>query len=362
MAIIDDPSAFYQAALYTGNDGTQAIVNDGNSDLQPDLVIMKTRNAGDLFRLYDSVRGANNGLVPNATDLEQTVANDGLTVFGSDGFTVVAGTNFGGGDYNQGSTNYIGYQWKAGTAFSNDASSTSVGTIDSAGSVSTEAGIAIITHTGNGTANQSIAHGLGVKPDIIISKTRDTTAQGWSVFHSSLGATKHGLIDRTGAFDTGTQYYADTGPTSAVFSVGTESATNHNGAAMVHYLFANTANNSFFSSGIYVGNGNVDGPFVYTGHQPAWILLKWEGGDEGWSIYDTTRNPINGPNDAFLTIDSVSSENVNTDDLDVFSNGFKTNRAHNRANTNGSKYTWWSFAKHPKVTSQSNGSIPGTAF
>jgi len=362
MAIIDDPSAFYQAALYTGNGGTQAIVNDGNSDLQPDLVIMKTRNAGDLFRLYDSVRGANNGLVPNATDLEQTVANDGLTVFGSDGFTVVAGTNFGGGDYNQGSTNYIGYQWKAGTAFSNDASSTSVGTIDSAGSVSTEAGIAIITHTGNGTANQSIAHGLGVKPDIIISKTRDTTAQGWSVFHSSLGATKHGLIDRTGAFDTGTQYYADTGPTSAVFSVGTESATNHNGAAMVHYLFANTANNSFFSSGIYVGNGNVDGPFVYTGHQPAWILLKWEGGDEGWSIYDTTRNPINGPNDAFLTIDSVSSENVNTDDLDVFSNGFKTNRAHNRANTNGSKYTWWSFAKHPKVTSQSNGSIPGTAF
>ena len=362
MAIISDPSKFYQAALYTGNDGTQVITNNGNSDLQPDLVIMKTRNAGDLYRLYDSVRGANNGLVPNATDLEQTVANDGLTAFGSDGFTVVAGTDFGGGDYNQGSTNYIAYQWKTGTAFSNDASATGVGTIDSAGSVNTEAGIAIITHTGNGTANQTIAHGLGIKPDIIISKTRDTTAQLWSVYHSSLGATKHGGLDRDNAFDTGTQYYADTEPTSAVFSVGTEAATNNSSTNLIHYLYANTANNSFFSSGTYTGNGDVVGPYVYTGHQPAWIMLKWADGAEGWSIYDTTRNPINGPNDAFFVIDTVNAENVNTDDIDVFSNGFRTNRAHNRANADGEPYVWWSFAKHPKVTEVSNGSIPGTGF
>jgi len=362
MAIIDDPSAFYQAALYTGNDGTQAIVNGGNSDLQPDLVIMKTRNAGDLYRLYDSVRGANIGLVPNATDLEQNIANDGLTVFGSDGFTVVDGSNFGGGNYNQGSTNYVAWQWKTGTSFSNDQSSTSVGTIDSAGSVNTEAGIAVITHTGNGTANQTIAHGLGVKPDIIISKTRNASAQAWSVYHSGLGATKHGLLDRDNAVDTGTQYYADTEPTSAVFSVGTEAATNRNATNLVHYLFANTANNSFFSSGVYVGNGNVDGTFVYTGHQPAWILLKWADGAENWSIYDTTRNPINGPNDSVLVIDAVNSENVGGDDLDVFSNGFKFNRTPNRTNKHGEPYVWWSFAKHPKVTSKDNGSIPGTAF
>ena len=362
MAIIDDPSKFYQAALYTGNDGTQAITNGGNSDLQPDLVIMKTRNAGDLFRLYDSVRGANIGLVPNATDLEQNIANDGLTVFGSDGFTVVAGTNFGGGDYNQGSTNYVAWQWKCDTAFSNDASSTGVGTIDSVGKVNTEAGIAIITTTGNGEAGQSIAHGLGVKPDLIISKTRNASAQAWSVYHSNLGATKHKRLDTNAGQDTGTQYWADTEPTSTVFSVGTEGSTNRDATNFVHYLFANTANSSFFSTGIFEGNGNVDGTFVYTGHQPAWIMIKWADDAEGWSIYDTTRNPINGPNDGFFVLDAVNAENTNTEDLDVLSNGFKIRRAPNRINKNNENYLWWSFAKHPKVTSKDNGSIPGTAF
>ena len=356
MAIIDDPSAFYQAALYTGNDGTQAIVNGGNSDLQPDLVIMKTRNAGDLYRLYDSVRGANIGLVPNATDLEQNIANDGLTVFGSDGFTVVDGSNFGGGNYNQGSTNYVAWQWKAGTSFSNDQSSTSVGTIDSAGSVNTDAGFSIITFTGTGSAG-SVAHGLGVIPKLFVVKSR-SNANGWIVYHGSLGAGKAISWNLTdAAFATGSRWNS-TEPTSAVFTLGSAADVNRSSGTHVCYAFAEKQGYSHFGS--YTGNANADGPFIYTGFKPAFFIYKSSttAGEE-WKILDSKRDPINRGSQRNLNVHTNTSESDDANSIGEFvSNGVKIRSAHNNINKSGDKFIYLAFAENPLVTSKG---IPATA-
>ena len=334
MAIIDDPSVYWQMKQWTGNDGTSALTFDGNADLQADLFWLKTRNAGDLWRCYDSVRGVNIGLVLNATDAEQNVANDGITAIGSDGFTMVDGSNFGGGNYNQGSTNYIAYAWKELAGFMD-----------------------IVSYTGNATEGRTVSHSLGTVPKMMIVKNRDAAVK-WVVYHAKNTAapeTDHLILDSTAATADDNSTWNDTAPTSSVFSVGSSTSTNGNGTGYIAYLFGDT---SISKMGSYTGNGNADGPFVYTGFKPNWVMLKWSAGAENWSVYDTSRNPINGPNDSILFPDDVSSENSNTDDLDMLSNGFKLTRAHARANSDGYPYIFMAFAENPFATSTG---IPATA-
>jgi hypothetical protein len=334
MAIIDDPSVYWQMKQWTGNDGTSALTFDGNADLQADLFWLKTRNAGDLWRCYDSVRGVNIGLVLNATDAEQNIANDGITAIGSDGFTMVDGSNFGGGNYNQGSTNYIAYAWKELAGFMD-----------------------IVSYTGDGAEGRNISHSLGTVPKMMIVKNRDAAVK-WVVYHAKNTAapeTDHLVLDTTAATADDDSMWDDTAPTSSVFRIKSSSAVNSDGVKYIAYLFGDT---SISKMGSYIGNGAANGPFVYTGFKPNWVMLKWSAGAENWSVYDTSRNPINGPNDSILFPDSVSSENSNTDDLEMLSNGFKLNRAHNRANTNNYPYLYMAFAENPFVTSTG---IPATA-
>ena len=178
---IDDPSAYFQTALYTGNaSSNKAITNDGNSDLQPDWVWIKERSSTSSHFVNDSVRGAGKNLYTDLAGAEGT--NTALfTSFNSDGFTV-GNTNQG----NQNNETYVAWQWKAGTSFSNDASSTSIGTIDSTGSVNTDAGFSIIQYTASGS-NATVAHGLGVTPAWILVKGR-TTDNNWRVGHNGLSS------------------------------------------------------------------------------------------------------------------------------------------------------------------------------
>jgi len=333
MAIIDDPSVYWQIKQWTGNDGTSALTFDGNADLQADLFWLKTRNAGDLWRCYDSVRGVNIGLVPNATDAEQNVANDGITAIGSDGFTMVSGTTFGGGDYNQSSTNYIAYAWKELAGFMD-----------------------IVSYTGDAAEGRNISHSLNAVPKMMIVKNRDAAVK-WVVYHcenTSAPETDHLVLDSGVATADDDSTWDDTAPTSSVFRVKSSSSVNGDNVKYIAYLFGNT---SISRMGSYVGNGGTNN-FVYTGFKPNWIMLKWTNGVEGWSVYDTSRNPINGPNDSWFVVDDVSQENSNTDDLDMLSNGFRLNRSHNRANANNEPYIYAAFAENPLVTS---GGVPATA-
>ena len=351
---IDDPSAFFQTTLYTGNGaGSHAITNTGNSDLQPDWLWIKKRNGAVNHLLHDSVRGVNNLLVSNTTAVDDSNSNIVLG-FDSDGFRV--GANSASNNNND---TFVAWQWKAGTSFTNDASSTSVGSIDSAGTVNTDSGFSIISYTGTGS-NGTIAHGLGAKPNIIINKTRDTTAQMWSFYHSSLGATKHLGLDRVNAVDTGAAYYQDTEPTSTVFSVGSESATNHNGAAMIAYCFAEKP--GYSKVGSYIGNGNANGSFLYTGFKPAWVLVKSSTYAGSWLIWDNKRSTSGGfnTNHYILVPSNDEAEQQGTNyAIDILSNGFKLRNTNGNVQNSGETMVYIAFAHQPVVTSEG---VPATAF
>jgi len=351
---IDDPSAFFQTTLYTGNGaGSHAITNTGNSDLQPDWLWIKKRNGAVNHLLHDSVRGVNNLLVSNTTAVDDSNSNIVLG-FDSDGFRV--GANSASNNNND---TFVAWQWKAGTSFTNDASSTSVGSIDSAGTVNTDSGFSIISYTGTGS-NGTIAHGLGAKPNIIINKTRDTTAQMWSFYHSSRGATKHLGLDRSNVEDTGSAYYQDTEPTSTVFSVGSESATNHNGAAMIAYCFAEKP--GYSKVGSYIGNGNANGSFLYTGFKPAWVLVKSSTYAGAWLIWDNKRSTSGGfnTNHYILVPSNDEAEQQGTNyAIDILSNGFKLRNTNGNVQNSGETMVYIAFAHQPVVTSEG---VPATAF
>jgi len=346
---IDDPSAYFQTTLYTGNgQAGHAITNSGNSDLAPNWVWIKQRNGTGTHRITDSVRGVQDELIANDNIAEDTNGG-GLSAFGSDGFTL--GDS---GAYNGNNNTYVSWNWKAGTAFSNDASSTSVGTIDSAGSVNTDAGFSIISYTGTGSA-ATIAHGLGVKPDWIISKIRSTTGD-WNAYHDAFGATGRIKFNSTGAGSNNTSIFAEL-PTSSVISVGNGGDINTSSGTHIFYCWAGKQGYSKFGS--YTGNGNADGSFVYLGFKPAFLMIKCTDAARSWQIHNSKSSPFNNGNaNARLFANLVNAEATNSS-LDLLSNGFKT-REGDDLNTNGSgnAYIYMAFAEQPFVTSTG---IPATA-
>ena len=159
---IDNPAEYFNVAIYTGNGGTQSITGIGH---QPDFVWIKQRNAAVYHWLANSSTGVTKYLNSNDSRAEQTETTQ-ITSFDSDGFSLGNKTNT-----NDNSDTYVAWNWKAGTAFSNDASATGIGSIDSSGSINTTAGFSIISWTGTGSAG-TVAHGLGVQPQIVLKKKR----------------------------------------------------------------------------------------------------------------------------------------------------------------------------------------------
>jgi len=346
---IDDPSAYFQTTLWTGNDTARSITNTGNSDLQPDWVWINNYGSSQNNRTFDSVRGAGINLVTNSNgaEIDAGTGTDGqLRSFASDGFTI--GTD---GSVNNNNEGIVAWQWKAGTAFSNDASSTSVGSIDSAGSVSTAAGFSIITWTGN-TSNETIAHGLGAVPKVIIFKTR-AIARDWRTYTETVGNGSYLKLNANTATTSSSNTFNDTSPTSTVFSVGGSDSTNA-GGNMIAYCFADVQGYSKFGS--YKGNGNADGSFVYTGFSPAWLMIKQTAASNDWFIIDNKREPFN-PNNVQLVANGTAAS-TNKGDLDLLSNGFKPRSSNAAWNENNALYIYMAFAEHPFVTSTG---IPATA-
>ena len=178
---IDDGSVYFQTKIYTGTGSSNAITNDGNSDLQPDWIWGKARNQTYNHNVFDTSRGLTKRLTADQADEENTDSTT-ITAVGSDGFTLGTSSNLNGS-----SDTYVAWQWKAngGTTTTNDASATSVGTIDSVYQANTTAGFSIVTHTGTG-ANGTIAHGLGTAPSVVLLKCRSNGGSSWMMFHTGL--------------------------------------------------------------------------------------------------------------------------------------------------------------------------------
>ena len=328
---------YMDATLWTGDQAARTITNSGG--FQPDMVWTKSRSDAESHRLSDSVRGGNGTVLyelnSNLTEAEGT--DTLVSGFASNGFTIAAGTN----TPNISSRTYVGWQWQAGQG---STSSNTSGSITSTVSVNTTAGFSIVTYTGTGSV-ATVGHGLGVAPKMMIIKCRSAAGDNWRVYHASLGATKFLDLNQTSAVGTATSVWNDTAPTSTVWTVGTNGEVNRSTSTYVGYIWAEISGFSKFGS--YTGNGSADGPFVYTGFRPKFILLKsTTTAGSNWWIYDTARSTFNAA-DSLLFPNLSNAEYSGGVELDILSNGFKFRNFSNDGNKSGDTFIYAAFAENP---------------
>ena len=344
---IDDSSAYFQTKLYTGTGSQLAVTLDGNSDMQPDFIWFKNRGTTNSHGLQDVVRGF------NTTGIQSTNGNDTDPAFNgsslgyvsavaSDGFTVEAGNCA-----NASSNNYVAWCWKAGTSFSNDASSTGVGTIDSSGSVNDTAGISICKWVGTGS-NGTVKHGLTTKPQVILQKNTGY-AYDWYTWHHGIPINQYLKLNTTGtatSSDSGGVTFGNTDPTTSVFSLGNDGGSNRSGDTHIAYIFSERRGFSKF--GLYRGNADADGAFINLGFRPAWVMIKSSTAGEHWNIHDNKRDPFNVCDKGLKA--NTSGADDDNDRLDFLANGFKhisTSGGYNSDN----RFVYYAFAENPLVTS-----------
>lgn len=334
------PSEHFGTVIYTGDGGSDRTISTNLSAV--DFVWLKIRSGSDDHRLANTVTGGNKHLKSNATDVEAT----GTTIIKSfSGSTFNVGSD---GAVNGNSSTYVAWCWKAnGSGSSNEDGSINT----TATSANTSAGFSISTYTGE-SGNGTVGHGLSEAPNLVIVKARSNADQ-WRVGSiqvlDSMDFTDYlRLNDAGGKADEATTWH-DTAPTSSVFSVGSDSATNHPGYTYVAYCFHNVE--GYSKIGSYKGNSNTDGTFVYCGFRPQWLLIKPSNYGDGWKLFDTVRGAQNGPYNQYppgdLKPNTSAGENFSTSfNLDFLSNGFKWRASDNSVN-GGYNYLFYAIAEQP---------------
>jgi len=337
---IDDPTAYFQTKLWTGNaSSNHAITLDGNSDMQPDWSWHKEPADANGWHLVDSSRGTDK-LFDITTGAETTWSGH-LTSFDSNGFTAGSGDS----STNSSGVLQLNYLWKCngGTTSSN-----TTGGLNSTVQVNATAGFSMFTFTADGTAN-SIGHGLGSKPDLVIFKSRNVGG---------------GHLMATDLLDGGMDYLYLNLPNAAAslaYAVPTSTVVEYNDNntnTQIAYAFKNIQGYSKF--GTYYGNGISDGTFAYCGFKPAWVMIKNTGSSEPWVIFDTKRDPYHQP-DAHnkLVANSHDAENGHSatggsgyNNIDILSTGFKLVTNNGATNESGKRFLFMTFAESPFVSSE----------
>jgi len=330
---INKSTAHFNTKLYTGNGSTNNITGVG---FQPDWLWIKSRGATENHVLYDAIRGVTKQLYSNTTGAESTNAT-ALTAFASDGFNL-ATTN---ANTNANSANFVSWNWKA----NGQGSSNTDGTINSTyTSANTTAGFSIVKWTGNGSAGATVGHGLGSAPKVVITKRIDGGTNNWVVGHSGIGFTELIYLNSANAKSTDSGAWNNTAPSPSVFTVGSNNESNGNGYEFISYCFAEKTGYSKF--GNYIGNGNANGPFIYTGFRPTWVMIKETSGSGAWRIFDSKRGQggdnIGGnyKNALMADVTSVEESGANNNIIDALSNGFKLRYSYNDTNGDGGSYIY----------------------
>lgn len=310
---ITDPTLFYGALAWAGDGVDDRSITGLN--FQPDIVWWKVRANTNWHRLCDSVRGATEYIFPNDSSVETTDTNE-CQAFESGGIQI--GTDVA---INSATEDYTAWCWKEGVT----------------------PGVDIVTYTGNG-ANRTIAHSLGVTPEMIIIKNRDL-AWPWAVYHHHLAATEYLGLDVNSGKSSDATMWNSTAPTASVFSLGTHNRVNANADECVAYVFAGVPGFSKFGS--YGGNGSTNGPYVHCGFKPAIIIIKRTDTTGTWSLYDNYLEPINdGTQQEEIYID-VAQANASTMGIHITSNGFKITDTDAWKNNASGTYVFAAFAEAP---------------
>jgi hypothetical protein len=326
---VPDGRVAMAATTYTGTGVARSVSNAVNTvSFAPDFVWIKDRTTAYSHILFDTIRGAGNYLISNGTLVETTDTNY-MSAFTSTGFSV------GTSAVSNGNTeNYVGWQWKAGgTAVSNTA-----GTITSSVSANPTAGFSIVTYTGTGPT-ATVGHGLGVAPSFIIIKSR-SNSDNWYAYHSSIGNTVSLNPNLSDSAYTSSTYWNNTSPTASVFTIGT--IPSQSAWTYVAYCWAPVAGYSAFGS--YTGNGSTDGPFIYTGFRPRWIMVKSSSAVESWYVWDTARDAYNVASAQLYP--NLSNAEASAVSIDANSNGFKC-RSATVVNASSATYIYAAFAENP---------------
>jgi len=351
---IDKPSDYFNTVTYTGT-GTSGGNTLGVTGVgfQPDLVWVKNRTAAVNHYLYDVVRGTGSAkaLHTNTTDSEASAStysvNGGVASLDSDGFTAYRGTDNTYQGTNMNGQAYASWNWKAGgTAVSN-----TDGDITSSVSANTTSGFSIVSWTGNGSSTDTVGHGLGVAPKIVLYKTLNLEAN-WYYWSTQFDGSNQILIfnsPSTVVSSLGSTYGSIT--SSTISNFGWDVGDN-----IIAYCFAEKKGFSKF--GKYTANGSTDGPFVYTGFKPAFVIFKSYNlnSNINWTIFDNKRNTYNELDEELRVNRTLGSRTLIAGDFT--SNGFKLRSTNRPLNEAGRLYIYMAFAENPLVTSTG---IPTTA-
>ena len=327
---IDDPTQYFEPLIWTGDASSPRSLT--GLEFQPDMVWSKRRDDAAGHNVLDSVRGAgvDSELCPSSTGIagsNQAETYGYLSAFTSDGFTVTEGSS-DNAYWNNNTATYVAWNWKE----------------------SATAGFDIVSYTGNGTDDTDISHNLSAVPKMIIVKNRDA-ADAWQVYHAgntSSPETDYMVLNDSAATADAADRWSDEAPTSSVFTLGDGAEVNTNTENYIAYCFAEKQGFSKFGS--YTGNGNADGPFIYTGFRPAWLMVRRTDDANSWIMKDTKRSVFN-PVDDHLLANNTGAESTGVIPTDFVSNGFKQKNTDVGLNASGGTYIYMAIAEAPFVNS-----------
>tara|TARA_A100000171_G_C2096184_1_gene127213 strand:- start:24 stop:1049 length:1026 start_codon:yes stop_codon:yes gene_type:complete len=340
MAQIDKPNLHFNTKLYTGNGSVTTQTGVG---FQPDMVWIKDRSGTNNHEITDAVRGANYQIYTNLTNA-QTNSSGHLTAFTSDGFSL--GTD---GSINTNSSDYASWNWKANGA----GSSNTDGSVTSTVSANQTAGFSIVKYTG-AYSTGTVGHGLNATPKIVLYKNL-TDVTYWYFTTTAIDGSNDLLLLPS---NDGSTAFSAPVPTNSVLNLIANNDTNGSGDNIIAYCFAEKRGYSRFGS--YTGNGNADGPVIYTGFKPAFVIIKrYNTSGNFWHLYDNKRSSSGGSNVInFVLYPQNNHAGYVGDKLDFLSNGIKIRSANTDMNASGGGYFYMAFAENPIVGSNN---IPATA-
>jgi hypothetical protein len=326
---IADGSTAFDIALWSGTGSSNAITSLNTA---PDFVWIKSRNSTGHHTLVDAVRGPTKALFSNRNVAQVTDAGY-LSSFDSNGFTVVSDNDVNGSSYN-----YVGWAWDAGAS----TVSNTDGSITTNVRANASTGLSIAKGNFSSVGDGTLGHGLNAAPTFYIIRNIDSSS-GWYVYTTAVdGTLDYAFLNGTDAFSASSR----TSPTSSVIQYQSIATGDH-----IAYCWTPVAGYSAFGS--YTGNGDADGPFIYTGFRPKFILRKQTNSAQHWHIADAERDPEN-PSDSWLFPNLSDAEGSGDIDryTDILSNGFKIRSAYSYHNQSGSTYIYAAFAEHPQKTAR----------
>ena len=344
------PSVYFNTKLYTGDGSTSHTIS--GVGFEAGLTWIKGRNFTSSHHTIDQVRGGTKNIMPDNTGAEQS--DNMINSWNSDGFNL---NNYS--EVNSNSNTFVSWNWKAGTT-SGIPTDAETNITPTAYSFNQTNGFSIVKYTGTGTSGEGVPHGLNAKPQMIIVK-RLNAIESWQVFTqpqlNTSNATKYLKLDANNAEATSNSRWNGWQPDTYNFYLGNDGSVNASGGTYIAYVFA--AKTGFSKFGSYTGNGNANGPFIYTGFKPAFVLHKKSSAADDWNIFDNKRNPHNVVN-KYLIPNSTGAEGTSTN-RDFLSNGFKIRSSSNYVNQSGQTFIYMAFAEEPLVANSGTDGVPATA-